>query len=120
MAYGHKPFDQQPVEAQAVLDACATAFAIDGGQHWREYGLAAWNWFFGANDRGEALAEPASGLCRDGINPRGANLNCGAESILAFQLGYHSMLALLPEQDQHAGDAVEELKKQTSRAIAHP
>lgn len=120
MAYGHKPFDQQPVEAQAVLDACATAFAIDGGQHWREYGLAAWNWFFGANDRGEALAEPASGLCRDGINPRGANLNCGAESILAFQLGYHSMLALLPVQDQHAGDAVEELKKQTSRAIAHP
>jgi glycosyltransferase involved in cell wall biosynthesis len=118
--YGHMPFDQQPVEAQAALDACATAFAIDGGLHWRRYGLAAWNWFFGANDRGEALADPASGLCRDGINPRGANLNCGAESILAFQLGYHSMVALVPDKDQHSGDAVEELKKQTSRAIAYP
>ncbi|MDM7957535.1 glycosyltransferase family 4 protein [Blastomonas sp.] len=120
MPYAQMPFDQQPVEAQATLDACATAFAVDGGQHWRHFGLAAWNWFFGANDRGEALAHTASGLCRDGINPRGANLNCGAESILAFQLGYHSMVALMPDEDQHSGDAVEDLKKQASRATAYP
>ena len=120
MPYGQMPFDQQPLEAQAALDACATAFAVDGEQHWRRYGLAAWNWFFGANDRGEVLADPASGLCRDGLNPRGANLNCGAESILAFQLGYHSMVALVPDKDQHAGDAVEKLKEQASRALAYP
>lgn len=118
--YGHMPFDQQPLEAQAALDACAAAFAADGGAHWRRYGLAAWNWFFGANDRGEVLADPVSGLCRDGLNPRGANLNCGAESILAFQLGYHSMLALVPDEGQHSGDAVEKLKKQVSRALAYP
>lgn len=120
MPYGQMPFDQQPVEAQAALDACAAAFAVDGRQHWRHYGWAAWNWFFGANDRGEALADAASGLCKDGINPRGVNVNCGAESILAFQLGYHSMLALVSDEDQHSGDSVEELKKQASRAIAYP
>ena len=118
--YSHMPFDQQPVEAQAALDACASAYAIDGGQHWRDHGLAAWKWFFGANDRGEPLADPVSGLCRDGINPRGANLNCGAESILAFQLGYHSVIALVPDLDQHSGDAVDENNKQAARTIAYP
>jgi hypothetical protein len=59
-----------------------------------QHAQAAWRWFFGANDRGVVLADLASGRCRDGLNPRGANQNCGAESILAFQLSHYSMLAL--------------------------
>ena len=114
--YDQMPFDQQPLEAQAALDACAAAYALDHDAKWLEHGLAAWNWFFGANDRGVVLADPATGMCRDGVTPRGANINCGAESILAFQLGYHSMLALLPE---HYADSGKPFARNTQGALQH-
>lgn len=88
------PFDQQPLEAQAAIEAAAAAFTATGDGRWLEHAGKAWAWFFGGNDRGAVLADIASGRCRDGINPRGANANCGAESILAFQLSHYSMLAL--------------------------
>lgn len=94
--YAQLPFDQQPLEAHAAIDAALSAWRATGEERWRDHGSAAWNWFFGANDRGVVLADMATGRCRDGITPRGANLNCGAESILAFQLGYYSMIALAP------------------------
>lgn len=100
--YAQLPFDQQPLEAHAAIDAALTAWRATGEQRWRDHGAAAWGWFFGANDRGVVLADMATGRCRDGITPRGANMNCGAESILAFQLGHYSMLALAPDV---AGDA---------------
>lgn len=119
LPYDQLPFDQQPLEAQAALDACAAAFAVDGAELWRTHGLAAWRWFFGGNDRGVVLADPGSGLCRDGINPRGANMNCGAESILAFQLSYHSMLALIPGQTQDSGIRVDQQEQGGSRPVVY-
>ncbi|KLE36147.1 glycosyl transferase family 1 [Aurantiacibacter luteus] len=119
LLYEQMPFDQQPLEAQAALDACASAFRVRPSQRWQIHGTAAWNWFFGANDRGVVLADPVSGLCRDGINPRGANLNCGAESILAFQLGYHSMLALLPKDKKDSGKPFGNQKQNGSRPLAY-
>jgi glycosyltransferase involved in cell wall biosynthesis len=96
--FGHQglamPFDQQPLEAQAAVDAARSAWGVRGERRWVEHALGAWRWFFGANDRGVVLADLATGRSRDGITPRGANENCGAESILAFQLAHHSMLAL--------------------------
>lgn len=80
------PFDQQPLEAQTAIDACATAWAITRDETFRVHAKAAFAWFFGHNDRGAVLADWHSGRCRDGVTPRGANLNTGAESILAFQL----------------------------------
>ncbi|WP_347304488.1 glycosyltransferase [Croceibacterium sp. TMG7-5b_MA50] len=92
--HGHLPFDQQPLEAQAAIEAARSAYTATGDGKWIDHARCAWNWFFGANDRGAVLADLASGRCRDGINPRGANANCGAESILAFQLAHYSVLAL--------------------------
>ena len=88
------PFDQQPLEAQAAIEAARSAFAATGDERWPAHAECAWNWFFGANDRGVVLANLVTGRCRDGITPRGANENCGAESILAFQLAHYSMLAI--------------------------
>ncbi len=100
--FGHRhtnlPFDQQPLEAQAAIEAAAAAWRAERDPKWQQHGLAAWRWFFGANDRGVALADLATGRCRDGINPRGANENCGAESILAFQLSHYSLIGLLRGQ----------------------
>lgn len=119
IAYDQRPFDQQPLEAQAALDACAAAHRVRPSRRWQAHGLAAWNWFFGANDRGVVLANPDTGECRDGINPRGANLNCGAESILAFQLGYHSMLALMPERTKDSGNSFDEELQGGRKSLAH-
>ncbi|RPF72784.1 glycosyltransferase family 4 protein [Aurantiacibacter spongiae] len=101
----HLPFDQQPLEAQAAIEAARAAFAATGEPRWIDHARIAWNWFHGANDRGVVLADLASGRCRDGINPRGANANCGAESILAFQLSHYSMIALEMASRGESGNA---------------
>jgi glycosyltransferase involved in cell wall biosynthesis len=98
--HGHLPFDQQPLEAQAAIEAARAAYDATGDARWIEHAHCARNWFFGANDRGVVLADLATGRCRDGINPRGANANCGAESILAFQLAHYSVLALAEAQQR--------------------
>ncbi len=80
------PFDQQPVEAWAMVDACDAAFAASGDAIWQERALNAYLWFLGKNELGLALGDPDSGECYDGLIPTGINRNRGAESILAFQL----------------------------------
>ena len=92
--YTQLPFDQQPVEAWAAIEAAASAHRVTGDERWASHAATAYRWFFGANDRGIVLADLASGRCRDGVNPRGANENCGAESILAFQLAHYAMADL--------------------------
>lgn len=88
------PFDQQALEAQAAVEAAHAAFIATRNRRWLEHAHAAYGWFFGRNDRGLALADIATGRCRDGITPRGINENSGAESILAFQLSYYALSAL--------------------------
>lgn len=87
----HHPFDQQPLEAWASIDAAAAAYRATRNPAWIEYAQIAWNWFLGDNDRGAMIADPATGRCWDGLTPRGVNRNSGAESILAFQLAYQSL-----------------------------
>ncbi len=103
------PFDQQPLEASAAIDALRAAYSHTGDGFYRDAAERTWQWFFGRNDRGVVLADPASGRCRDGITPRGANANCGAESILAFQLSCYSMIALSEDpRQQEAGQQFDE------------
>ena len=85
------PFDQQPLEAWATIDACAAAYRATGVTRWRDHAEAAWRWFLGANDRGVAVAGIETGRCCDGLTPQGVNLNVGAESTLAFHLAYRAM-----------------------------
>lgn len=93
--FGHErdilPFDQQPLEAWAAIEACAAAHKCDPGQKvWLEHAGRAYRWFLGANDRSAALVDLQLGTCMDGVTPHGANRNCGAESLLAFQLAYYA------------------------------
>jgi hypothetical protein len=77
-------FDQQPIEAGAMADACARAFAATGDPRWGVECLRAAAWFLGLNDTGLPLLDPASGGCRDGLERHGVNMNEGAESTLAL------------------------------------
>lgn len=118
--HGHLPFDQQPLEAQAAIEAAAAAWRASRDPKWVQHAQAAWRWFFGANDRGVVLADLATGRCRDGINPRGANENCGAESILAFQLSHYSLIALLRAQPRATtGDTLAREERGQPEPLAH-
>lgn len=88
------PFDQQPLEAVATIDACAAAFAATREQRWRDEANRAYRWFLGANDLDVPIASGADGGCFDGLMPGGLNRNQGAESILALQSASCAILAL--------------------------
>lgn len=116
------PFDQQPLEAQASIECALAAFRSTRDTFWSNHAEAAWRWFFGANDRGAVLADLATGRCRDGVNPRGRNENCGAESILALHLSRISMLALQADTDAgpQPGPATGDLRERQRREQADP
>jgi len=87
-------FDQQPIEAAALADACARALELTGDERWAGGLVRAIGWFHGDNDAGVALYDPDSGGGFDGLTPRGRNTNQGAESTLALiatlQHGQHA------------------------------
>src|SRR5208337_2218 len=77
-------FDQQPVEAQAMVSASLEAYRITGDQRWRKEARRAFEWFLGRNDLNLPVYDPSTGGCRDGLHPDRPNENQGAESTLAF------------------------------------
>jgi glycosyltransferase involved in cell wall biosynthesis len=77
-------FDQQPVEAQAMVSACLAAARITGEKRWRREARRAFEWFLGRNDLNLPIYDPMTGGCRDGLHADRANENQGAESTLAF------------------------------------
>ncbi len=80
------PFDQQPLEAQGMVEACRAAFDATGDHRWVAEAERAYRWFLGANDLELPVASAQDGGCFDGLMPTGLNRNQGAESILALQL----------------------------------
>jgi len=77
-------FDQQPIEAQAMVSASLEAFRITGDKKWRKEARRAFEWFLGRNDLNLSIYDPISGGCRDGLHPDRVNENQGAESTLAY------------------------------------
>ncbi|HEX6301326.1 MAG TPA: glycosyltransferase [Acidimicrobiia bacterium] len=76
-------FDQQPIEAAAMSDACERAWVITGEDHWKQSVLRCGAWLLGANDSGVPLYDPSSGATADGLMRDGANGNRGAESTIS-------------------------------------
>src|SRR6185369_13834059 len=64
-------FDQQPIEAAAIADACARAYAATGRNRWLTGLGRAHGWFLGENDNGTPLIDVATGGCHDGLEPEG-------------------------------------------------
>jgi predicted dehydrogenase len=79
-------FDQQPLEAQGIVQACLDAARVTGEEKWVREAERAFEWFLGMNDLGAALYDPETGGCQDGLTEGGVNDNQGAESTLAYIL----------------------------------
>ena len=77
-------FDQQPIEAAAMADACWRAYTVTGDPAWTRGVTAAAGWFMGTNDVRIPMYDDVSGGGFDGLQRMDANINQGAESTLAF------------------------------------
>jgi hypothetical protein len=84
-------FDQQPIEAHAMVSACLEAYRATSDVSWYEQAQRAFDWFIGWNDLGLELYSPESGACGDGLHVDRVNRNQGAESTLAFLLSLAEM-----------------------------
>lgn len=91
-------FDQQPVEAQAMVSACLEAFRITKDKQWNKEARRTFEWFLGRNDLNLSIYDPTTGGCRDGLHTDRLNENQGAESTLAF---LQSLLELRLAEQTH-------------------
>ena len=84
-------FDQQPVEACAMVAACREAERVTGEPRWAAHARRAFAWFLGQNQLQQSLYDPSTGGCRDGLHPDRMNDNQGAESTVSFLLALVEM-----------------------------
>jgi hypothetical protein len=85
-------FDQQPLEAQSVLEACMEAFSVTQDEKWLVVARRCLDWFMGRNDMDTPLYDYKTGGCCDGLAVGGSNRNQGAESTLSWLLSLLKML----------------------------
>ncbi len=88
-------FDQQPIEAAAMIDACSEAFNVTKDKEWLNDAHRCLNWYLGDNEVHLSLYDHATGGCRDGLEEQSVNENQGAESTLSW------LMALLAIYNQH-------------------
>jgi glycosyltransferase involved in cell wall biosynthesis len=100
-------FDQQPIEVNAMIEACVKAYNLTRNKVWLDSVVMCFNWFLGHNDLNLSLYDPKTGGCRDGLMADGINRNEGAESSLAW------LLSLMALQNLYSDEI---LKQPTSKS----
>jgi len=109
-SFGHSytaplPYDQQPLEAWATIDAARVGAELTGNEHWVATAHRAYRWYQGANDLGLPIGSSSDGSCFDGLMSDRVNLNQGAESVLAFQFACCAMHEMT-EKAQRNGSTI--------------
>jgi hypothetical protein len=106
-------FDQQPIEACAMADACIEAFNITRDEEWITYAYRCLNWYQGDNELHIPLYDHTTGGCRDGLRAQGANENQGAESTLCWLM---ALLAIYKHRG--LGEIKQDDEKEPARVTA--
>jgi glycosyltransferase involved in cell wall biosynthesis len=104
-------FDQQPIEANAMIEACVEAFNGTRDKTWIDNAVMCFNWFLGHNDLNMPLYDPKTGGCRDGLMADGINQNEGAESTLAW------LLSLMTLQKLYADELLKQSSSQSTVSV---
>ena len=86
-------FDQQPVEACAMVSTCLDAHRVTGQSRWLDHARRAFQWYLGQNPQQAQVYDARTGGCRDGIHIDRMNENQGAESTLSFLTALAEMRA---------------------------
>jgi len=88
-------FDQQPIEAMSLIDACIDIYTATGNARWFQEAQRCLGWFLGRNDLKVALYDFETGGCCDGLQPDGVNENQGAESTLSCLISLLKMYQIM-------------------------
>ena len=84
-------FDQQPIEAMCLIEACAEAYRTTREDKWLVQARRCLNWYLGANDLHAQVYDFETGGCNDGLGANGVNENQGAESTLSWLISLLTM-----------------------------
>lgn len=87
-------FDQQPVDAGALVECCVEAWHDTGEPRFRQAARAAFGWYLGSNVHGLPVYNPVTGGVSDALTPGGLNSNQGAESVLSVHLAHQALQTL--------------------------
>ncbi len=105
-------YDQQSLEAAAMIGASLEAFACSQHEEWIQLASTCFNWYLGKNDQYIQLYDSATGGCRDGLTADGVNENQGAESTLAYLsslLAIYNLRGLTAHHNYAAGSDADRL-----------
>lgn len=91
-------YDQQPLEAAALIGACKAAYRASEDVHWLAEMRRCFEWYLGRNELGVTLVDFKTRGCFDGLQAEGVNRNQGAESLLSW------LLSLLIMHEMQTGD----------------
>lgn len=91
-------FDQQPLEAMGLVEACAEVYRSTVDKKWLLEAQRCLNWFLGRNDLNIPLYDFRTGGCSDGLQPHGVNANLGAESTLSWLISLLTMYEIMWQQ----------------------
>lgn len=95
-------WDQQSLEAGALVEACADAWAATGDPAYLGRARWAFGWYLGENLLRVPLYDPSTGGCFDALAPTGPNLNQGAEALVTYGMA-HTALRKTPPVISHDG-----------------
>lgn len=98
-------FDQQPLDAAALVEGCLAAYELTGETRWYDRARQAFQWFLGRNAIGVPLYDPETGGCYDGLQPDRVNANQGAESTLSYLLARLALEGAAASAGGHAETA---------------
>jgi len=84
-------YDQQGVDAAALVSACVDAYKISNDERFRRWAQLSFGWFHGQNIVKRSMIDTDSGGGYDGLTPDGVNTNQGAESLLSWLLAWEDM-----------------------------
>jgi hypothetical protein len=79
-------YDQQPLEAAAMVEAAVEAFYVTKEKRYAEIAAIVFGWFLGKNSAKAMVYNPETGGCFDGITAEEVNMNQGAEASICYLL----------------------------------
>ncbi len=79
-------YDQQPLEAAAMVEAAVEAFDVTKEKRYAEIATIVFGWFLGKNSAKTMVYNPETTGCFDGITAEELNMNQGAESSISYLL----------------------------------
>lgn len=84
----HAKFDQQGIDAMAMVLYYQQAYRITRDENYLSRMYICYQWFLGRNELGISLYNASTGGCADGLHSTEVSLNQGAESTLAYWISH--------------------------------